>query len=73
MVVANKRKVDISAMIEQREPILEAIRRGGLEAMKRHVQAGVPMAGHKDGRVIRIPPEELAEILKAAESAEQPK
>jgi hypothetical protein len=68
MAVTNKRNVDIDALIEQREPVLEAIRRGGVEAMKRHIQAGVPMVGYKDGQVIHIPPAELAEMLKAAET-----
>jgi hypothetical protein len=71
MAVTNKRKVDIGAIIEQSEPILEAIRRGGLEAMKRHIQAGVPMVGYKDGQVIHIPPEELVEMLKASEGLER--
>jgi len=66
--VSAKRKVDIYALIEQREPVLEAIRRATLEAIKRHIQAGVPMVGYKDGQVIHIPPEELAEILKASEA-----
>jgi hypothetical protein len=68
MLVANKKKVDIDALIEQRTPVLEAIRLGGLEAMKRHIQAGMPMVGCKDGQVIRIPPEELARMLKTAET-----
>jgi hypothetical protein len=67
MAVTNKGKVDIGALIERREPVLEAIRRGGLEAMWRHVQAGVPMVGCKDGQVIDIEAEELAQMLKAAE------
>ena len=66
--MANKKKVDIDALIEQREPVLEAIRLGGMEAMKRHIQAGMPMVGYKDGQVIQIPPEELAGMLKAAEA-----
>ncbi|MDR1607170.1 MAG: hypothetical protein LBT38_02000, partial [Deltaproteobacteria bacterium] len=64
--MTNERKVDIDAQIKRREPVLEAIRRvgleairrGGLEAMKRHIQAGVPMVGYKDGQVVHIPPEE---------------
>jgi hypothetical protein len=73
MVVAGKRKVDISAVIGRGDAVLEAIRRGGLEAMRRHVQAGVPMVGCKDGQVVHIPPEQLSKILKAAESADRPK
>jgi hypothetical protein len=31
--------------------------------MKRYIQAGVPMAGDRNGQVVRIPPEELVETL----------
>ncbi|MDR1872397.1 MAG: hypothetical protein LBS60_10865 [Deltaproteobacteria bacterium] len=63
-----RRKVDIGALLnDRRDFILEAIRRGGIEAMKRHIQAGVPMVGYKDGQVIHIPPEELTELLKETE------
>jgi hypothetical protein len=70
--MTEKRNVDIEALIRQKEPVTEAIRLGGLEAMKRHIQAGVPMVGYKDGQVIHIPPEELAEMLKAAEAEALP-
>lgn len=63
-----KKEVDIDALILERTPVTEAIRRGGLEAMKRHIQAGLHMVGYRDGQVAHIPPEELAEILAAAEA-----
>jgi hypothetical protein len=63
----NKKNVDIESLIQDGKPVTDAIRRGGLEAMKRHIQAGIPMAAYKDGRVIRISPEELTEMLKSAE------
>jgi hypothetical protein len=67
-VTNKRRKVDIGALLnDRRDFILEAIRRGGIEAMKRHIQAGVPMVGYKDGQVIHIPPEELTELLKETE------
>jgi len=62
------KKVDIDALFLEKTPITEAIRRGGLEAMKRHIQAGVPMVSYKDGQVIHIQPEELTEMLAAAEA-----
>ena len=63
-----KRNVDIEALIRETTPVTLAIRRGGLEAMKRHIQAGQPMVSYRDGRVVHIPPEELVEILAAAEA-----
>ncbi|MDR0354345.1 MAG: hypothetical protein LBJ64_01210 [Deltaproteobacteria bacterium] len=66
--MTDKKNVDLEALIQRGDPVTAAIRQGGLEAMKRCIQAGVPMVGHKNGQVIRIPPEELAEMLKAAEA-----
>ena len=65
--MANKSEVDIAALIEQSEPVTEAIRRGGREAMKQYIQAGKPMVSWKDGKVVKISPEELIEMLKASE------
>jgi hypothetical protein len=71
--MGNKKNVDIEALIRSVTPVTDAIRRGGLEAMKRHIQAGVPMVGYRDGQVIHIPPEELAEMLDAAENESSPR
>ena len=59
-----KRKVDIGELIRQSDPITDAIRRGGIEAMKQYIQAGLPMVSWKDGGVVMIPPEELKEMLR---------
>jgi hypothetical protein len=63
----SRKKPDIEALIREVTPVTEAIRRGSLAAMKRHIQAGVPMVAFRDGKIVDIPPEELAEMLASAE------
>ncbi len=58
------RNIDIDELIRQEKPVLDAIRRGGIEAMKKHIQAGKPMVSWKNGKIYMIPPDELAEMLK---------
>ncbi|MDR1520832.1 MAG: hypothetical protein LBU23_11940 [Planctomycetota bacterium] len=65
--MAETRVVDIDALIAQGEPIKDAIRRGTREAMKRHIQAGVPMVSQKDGKAVMLSPEELKQMLIEAE------
>ena len=65
--MSDKKDIDIDALIQEETPVTEAIRRGSLEAMKRHIQAGRPMVSYKDGQVIHIPPEELSEMLAVME------
>jgi hypothetical protein len=62
--MADKKSVDIEALIVNDEPITEAIRQGAREAMKRHIMGGVPMISWKDGKVIEIPPEKLMVMLR---------
>jgi hypothetical protein len=71
--MGDKKNVNIEALIRAGTPVTEAIRRGGLEAMRRHIQAGAPMVGYRDGQVVRIPPEELVEMLAAAEKESPPR
>lgn len=66
--MSGKKKVDIDAIFQNSTIVTEAIRRAGLEAMRRHIQAGEPMVAYRDGQVVHIPPEELAELLAAAEA-----
>jgi hypothetical protein len=67
--MAESKVVDIEALIAQGEPIKDAIRRGARAAMKRHIQAGVPMVSQKDGKTVMLSPEELEKMLAEAESA----
>ncbi len=63
-----KRVVDIDAAIAHPTLVTNAIRRGACEAMKRHIQAGVPMVGGRDGKSVLLYPEELKEILAKTEA-----
>ncbi|MDR1535242.1 MAG: hypothetical protein LBU64_09125 [Planctomycetota bacterium] len=65
--MVENRVVDIEALIAQGEPIKDAIRRGAREAMKRHIQAGVPMVSRKDAKTVMLSPEELKKMLAEAE------
>lgn len=58
-------KKNIGALLEQGEPVTEAIRRGSREAMKQYIRAGESMVSWKDGQVVMIPPEELQRMLDA--------
>ncbi len=64
-----KRDVDISALFQQGDAVREAVRRGGLEAMKMYIRAGESMVSWKDGKVVRIPPAELEKMLAEAEQS----
>lgn len=62
-----KNDVDISSLFEQGDAVRNAVRRGGLEAMKQYIRAGESMVSWKDGKVVRIPPAELRKMLAEAE------
>jgi hypothetical protein len=51
-------------LITNEEVVVEAIRKGTREAMKRHIAAGVPMVSWEDGKMVEIPPEKLAQMLQ---------
>lgn len=65
--MTGKKDVDISALFEQGDAVRDAIRRGGLEAMKQYIRAGESMVSWNDGKVVRIPPQELERMLAEAE------
>lgn len=67
MPMTAKNDIDISTLFEQGDAVLDAVRRGGLEAMKRYIRAGESMVSWKDGKVVRIPPEDLKKMLAEAE------
>ena len=69
MSMSTKREIDISALFEQGDAVRDAVRRGGLEAMKMYIRAGESMVSWKDGKVVRIPPAELEKMLAEAEQA----
>lgn len=56
---------DIGELLKQKDLTIEAIRKGGREAMKQYILAGQSMVSWKDGEIVRIPPEELQKMLDA--------
>ena len=64
-----KKNIDISALFEQGDAVRDAVRRGGLEAMKQYIRAGESMVSWKDGKTVRIPPAELEKMLAEAEQS----
>jgi hypothetical protein len=62
--MADKKQIDIDALISDEKVVTEAIRKGAREAMKKHIMAGVPMVSWENGKVVEIPPEKLAEMLQ---------
>lgn len=62
--MADKKHVDIDALISDEKVVTEALRKGAREAMKRHIAAGVPMVSWEDGKVVEISAEKLAEMLR---------
>lgn len=62
--MADKKQIDIDALITNEAVVTEALRKGAREAMKKHIAAGVPMVSWEDGKVIEISPEKLAVMLQ---------
>lgn len=62
--MADNKQVDLDALITNEKVVVEAIRKGTREAMKRHIVAGVPMVSWEDGKRVDLPPEKLVQMLK---------
>jgi hypothetical protein len=62
--MADKKQVDIDALITNEAVVTEALRKGAREAMKRHIAAGVPMVSWENGQVVEISTETLAQMLQ---------
>lgn len=60
---SNAKTVDIDALIKAGKPVKDAIRRGGIEAMKQYIRAGESMVSWHDGQMVMISPEELKAML----------
>lgn len=60
----DNKQVDIDTLITNEKVVVEAIRKGTREAMKRHIAAGVPMVSWEDGKMVEIPPEKLIQMLQ---------
>ncbi len=57
--MAEDRSAWIARAFEEGTPIDEAIAEGVRDALRRHKQAGNPIAVWRDGQVVWIPPEEI--------------
>ncbi|MCD7908132.1 MAG: hypothetical protein LUH04_10720 [Clostridium sp.] len=66
--MASETKKDIGELFRDGDLVRNAIKRGGMEAMKRHIQAGAPMVSWKDGKIVHIPPDELKRMLAEMEA-----
>ena len=62
-----KRMVDIDALIRKGDPITAAIRQGGIRAMRQYIEAGQSMVSWKDGRIVKVSPDELKRMLQEME------
>lgn len=62
--------VDIEALIKAGKPVKDAIRRGGIEAMRQYIRAGESMVSWRDGQMVMLSPEELKVMLARYESDE---
>jgi hypothetical protein len=60
----------IRQLLNDRETVDRAVRRGVAEAIRRHRATGVPLASLKDGRVVYLDPNTL-EPLPSAEAEER--
>jgi hypothetical protein len=54
-----RKVMDVDRVFAQITPIDLALARGVLEALRRHKQAGVPIAEWRDGRAVLTPPDEI--------------
>ncbi len=63
----DKRQVDIESLVNDKELMLEAIRKGTRDAMKRHIAFEVPMVSWEDGKIVEIPVEKLIEMVRRDE------
>jgi hypothetical protein len=64
MAVADKKVVDLDALISDEKVVTEAIGKATREAMKRHIAAGVPMVSWENGKVVEISTEKFVEMIK---------
>ncbi len=56
---AKKQRRDLDQLIEDDLLIESALREGVREALRRHKEAGLPVAAWRNGKVVWIPPQKL--------------
>ncbi|MDR2140788.1 MAG: hypothetical protein LBR11_03220 [Deltaproteobacteria bacterium] len=64
MTMDDKTEFNLLALPNDNGLVLEALRKGAREAMKRHIVAGVPMVSWENGQIVEIPPIQLEKILR---------
>ena len=66
--MSDTKTVDIDALIKDGKPVKDAIRRGGIEAMKQYIRAGESMVSWRDGQMVMLSPDELRAMLAQYEA-----
>ncbi|HYE19266.1 MAG TPA: hypothetical protein VEA69_12525 [Tepidisphaeraceae bacterium] len=56
----------ISEVFDERVPIVDAIKAGVADALRRHKLLGESIAVWRDGQVVRVPPEEIPSCPRGA-------
>ncbi|MHC5055501.1 MAG: hypothetical protein ACYTKD_12375 [Planctomycetota bacterium] len=67
--MARRKRKDIDRLMMSRRVIERAAAEGVAEALRRHVQAGVPAAEWADGRLVWVTPRRLAARLRIVDGA----
>lgn len=62
--VAKRKRKDIDRLMRSRRVIERAAAEGVNDALRRHVEAGVPAAEWADGRLVQVTPRRLAARLR---------
>jgi hypothetical protein len=57
--LSTRNRRDIGALLEDRSVLDRAMKAAAADAVRRHRQAGVPMAMWRDGRVVHVSPFEV--------------
>jgi hypothetical protein len=60
--VIDRSKKDIPAIVRDGTAIDQAIERARRRVMQRHRQLGIPLAIWHEGRVVEVPPEDIAAL-----------
>ena len=63
-------KIDVAAVLGDRSRMDAALAAGVREALRSHVQMGVPAVEWHDGKTVFVQPEQIAERLRKIEKKE---
>lgn len=68
---AKKNRRNLDQLIEDDRLIESALREGVRDALRRHKQAGLPVAAWRKGKVVWVPPEKIVVSAKRNGAAKQ--